>query len=298
MYLNPRIAMPYRALAQRCPPAAQPLIPGQEEEALEFLEQRPVHTVYMRGQIRDNGVVSRLNRGRFFAYRNSDSKLEGIALIGHAMLMETTSERALAAFAQEAHNCSFAHMMLGEEEKIELFWKYFATPGQQPRRLCTELLFELRNTPVSIKGVPDLRQATLDDLALIVPVNASMVFKESGVNPVKVDFDGFCERLARRIEKGRVWLWAEGGQLIFKLDVLSQTPETTYVEGVFVAADKRGFGYGKRCMAQMAANLLPATRSICLLSNESDTGSHHFYWKSGFVQSARYETIFLKSSSY
>jgi tRNA modification GTPase len=70
-----------------------------EAETLDFLSQRPLHTVGLVGFIRDNGLVSERNRGTFYGCRNRQGKLEGVALIGHATLMETTTDRALQAFA-------------------------------------------------------------------------------------------------------------------------------------------------------------------------------------------------------
>ena len=59
-------------------------------EMLAFLAVRPVQTVVMSSFITDNGVESELNRGKFFAYRNADGKIEGIALIGHTTLVEAS----------------------------------------------------------------------------------------------------------------------------------------------------------------------------------------------------------------
>ncbi len=71
-----------------------------KDEILDFLSQRPIHTVCMAGYIRDHGVVSDLNRGTFYGCRDEEGSLEGVALIGHAILLETQSEEALKAFAQ------------------------------------------------------------------------------------------------------------------------------------------------------------------------------------------------------
>ncbi len=53
----------------------------QEREVLTFLAERPVHTVIMAGFIRDNGLVSPLNRGTFYGYRDHTGRLRGVALI-------------------------------------------------------------------------------------------------------------------------------------------------------------------------------------------------------------------------
>src|ERR1700680_3163326 len=73
-----------------------------EREVLAFLSARPIHTVYMSGLIRDNGMVSPLNRGAFYAYRNAQAKLEGVALLGPKTVIESHNTRAFEAFAKLA----------------------------------------------------------------------------------------------------------------------------------------------------------------------------------------------------
>src|SRR5687768_9820315 len=79
-------------------------------EVLAFLAERPLHTVIMASFIRDNGLVSPLNRGTFHACRNTEGRLEGVALIGHAILIEVHTDEALAAFARLAQECTRAHL--------------------------------------------------------------------------------------------------------------------------------------------------------------------------------------------
>src|SRR5215475_9592481 len=103
-------------------PIVSKLTSEYETEVLEFLARRPIHNVGMIGFIRDNGLVSEINRGTFYGCRNRSGELEGVALIGHATLMETKTERALEAFADLARKCGRKHMIMGEQERIETFW--------------------------------------------------------------------------------------------------------------------------------------------------------------------------------
>ena len=84
---------------------AQQLPSSARDEVLSFLQVRPLHTAYLSGIIRENGLVNDLNRGSFYGYRNCLGQLEGVALIGHATLMETTSDEAIQAFAKAAQGC-------------------------------------------------------------------------------------------------------------------------------------------------------------------------------------------------
>ncbi|HKQ99565.1 MAG TPA: GNAT family N-acetyltransferase [Pyrinomonadaceae bacterium] len=270
------------------------LTAGREDEVLAFLSARPSHTVFMMGMIRDNGLESSFNRGTFYACRDAAGQLQGVALIGHATLIEARTEAALQAFARIAQNCQRTHMIMGEMEKVETFWNYYAEGGRSPRLSCRELLFEQR-WPVEVReAVRGLRRATLADLELVMPVQAEMALAESGVNPLEADPLGFRVRCARRIEQGRVWVLVENGRLVFKADVISDTAEVIYLEGIYVAAEERGKGYGLRCLSQLSRQLLARTKSVCLLVNELNKTAHSFYQKAGYKMAGLYDTIFLQ----
>jgi predicted GNAT family acetyltransferase len=265
-----------------------------EKEVLAFLSERPIHTVALVGFIRDNGLVSPLNRGAFYGCRNRRGQLEGVGLIGHATLIETHTDRALEALAEVAQKSTTAHLIMGEEERIDEFWTYYSEGGQEMRRACRELLFELR-WPVQVREeVPELRLATFVDLDLILPVHAQMAFDESGIDPLQKDSIGFRKRSVRRIEQGRTWIWIQDGKLMFKAEIVSDTPEVIYLEGVWVSPGKRCQGYGLRCMSQLARTLLPRTQSICLLVNDKNKEAHQFYTQAGYKPRGIYDTIFLK----
>jgi ribosomal protein S18 acetylase RimI-like enzyme len=261
-------------------------------EVLAFLEKRPIYTAYLSGIIRDNGLQSHLNRGTFYGYRNQLRQLEGVALIGHATLMETLSDQATQAFAKTAQRCKGVHLIMCEENRTDKFWSYYADEGQEMRHACRELLFELR-WPLEVSQVSNLRLATFHDLPLLIPVHAEMALEESGIDPRQQDAAGFFERYGRRIEQGRTWVLTEGGKLQFKAEVVAETPETTCIEGVWVNPQARRQGYGRRCMSQLARMLLGRTKSICLFVNDENEDAQRFYKHAGYHLRTVYDTIFL-----
>ena len=271
----------------------QPLKVGQEAEVLAFLGERPLHTVIMAGHILDNGLESPFNRGSFQASRDDEGKLEGVALIGHATLIETRSEEALASFARFARTCPTAHIIMGEVAMMDQFWRHYACLGQAPRRFGRELLLELHRPPESFESARELRLATLDDLDRVMLVQAKMAFAESGINPLEADPVGFRSRCARRIERRRVWLWVEDDRLIFKADVISDTPQAIYLEGIYVDPEERSQGYGTRCMSQLGQNLLTPTNSLCIFVNVESRRARVFFERIGFKIRGCYDTVFM-----
>ena len=276
--------------------AVQTLTNEHESEVLEFLAVRPVHTVFMAGFIRDNGLVSPLNRGTFYACRDPKGRLEGVALIGHATLVEARTEGALAAFARLSQDCPSAYLILGEQENVERFWSHYSETGCTPRLVGRELLFERRWPVPQDDQVQGLRPANIYHVAEVLPVNAEMAFEESGVNPMDADPMGFLSRTIRRIEQGRVWVWIENGRLIFKADVMADTPGVVYLEGVYVDREERRKGYGQRCFSQLCRSLLVPGRSVCLLVNEENRDARAFYERAGCKLVGHYGTIFLNGT--
>jgi predicted GNAT family acetyltransferase len=276
--------------------AVSELAETDRNEVLAFLAERPVQTVCMAGFIRDNGLVSKHNRGTFYGCRNSEGRLEGVALIGHATLIDARTARAMQEFGLVAQGFQQTHMILGEKDKVEEFWNYYADDGQEMRLACREMLFEVRRAMEMNEDVAGLRRATLADLDQIAPVQASMAECESGINPLAVDTEGFLARCARRIEMGRVWVLVEDGRLIFKADVQADTPDVVYLEGVWVNSAERGKGIGRKCMRQLCQDLLTHTKAVSVLVNEKHERAHTFYRMCNFKMRGVYDSIFLHQS--
>ena len=274
--------------------AISELCRAEEPEVMDFLSARPLHTVFMAGLIRDNGLLSPQNRGSFYGSRGRLGQLEGVALIGHATMVEAHTENALIALARVARNCQSAHLIRGERKAVNTFWQYYSDAGHEPRLICRELLFELKEAPQSPSHNPALRAATSSDLEKVLAVNSSMAFEEGGTSPLQRDPNGFRNRTARRIEQQRIWVLIEDNRLIFKADVVSETPEVTYLEGVHVHPEERGKGNGTRCLRMLCSKLLATTQSICLTVNHQNKKVVGFYSKAGFQLHSHYETIYLR----
>jgi uncharacterized protein len=273
---------------------ARPLGNESKTEALQFLGARPLHTVVMSSLINDHGLESEFNRGTFYGHRNLAGALEGVALIGHTTIVEARTDAAMRAFARVAQDFRRAHVIVGEQESVARFWSFYAVAGQPLRRLCRETLWELNEQPVVCNNTGNLRTANLADLSLIVPAHAAMAREESGVDPLQIDREGFRSRCRRRIEQGRVWVCVEDGKLIFKADIISDTSDVIYLEGICVRQSDRGKGLGSLYLAQLAQRLLARSKSISVLVNCQRPGAARFFQKLGFVPRSLYDTIYLQ----
>lgn len=274
--------------------ACQQLKSGDEPEALRFLAQRPIHTVFVATLLRDNGAESPNNRGTFYVCRNPAKKIEGIALIGHATIVEACTDHAVAAFAQLAAHTQHAHLIRGERNTVENFWKHYSEDGQKARLVCREMLFEKTDQAPAFEPVAELRPATLEEAEHVASINALLASEERDSDPRHSDPAGFRARIERRISQNRIWIWMRGGKAIFKADIIGDTPEMIYLEGIYVNPDDRRKGYGKRCLLQLYSNLARQNRSVCLTVNQRKADAVAFYVRAGFKCHSEYETIYLR----
>lgn len=272
----------------------QPLKENDEAETIRFLQERALHNAVMSGFIRDHGMESALNRGTFYGAREENKRLQGVALIGHATFMDARNDAVINEFAQLAQAFPRIHMVLGENKPIEQFWRSYADGGQPLRRRCREMLLEVNEVAPHLAPVPELQPATLANLNHIAAVQAALAHQESGTNPLTLDPSGFLLRCRQRIERERVWAWIHDGQLIFKADLISETPEVIYLEGIYVNPNDRNKGLGARCTTQLARQLLNRARSIVVLVNETRADALRFFQGVGFVARGVYQSLFLE----
>ena len=268
---------------------------GHQDEVLAFLAGRPIYTVFMSGLIRDNGLVSFANRGTFYGCRDRDERLTGVVLIGSKTIIEAHDDATLDVMARLIPNNLTSHLVRGEQQQIEYVIDQYAAIGRKPRQICKELLLEQTAPAAGVLAAPELRLAHAEDLDAVVSINAALAYEESGLNPLLNDARGMWARTARRIDQGRVWNLVEQGELIFKGDIISETPQTVFVEGVYVQPHARRKGYGLRCMTQLACNLLGRYASICLVVNEDNLRGRRFYEKLGYEVRSDYSTAYFSA---
>lgn len=279
------------------PPVTTQLLKNNDAaEALHFLEERARHNVVMSGFVRDNGIESELNRGMFYGSRDENNRLQGVALIGHATFIDARREIVIPEFARVAQNFPRIHMVLSELEIVEQFWRAYAPAGQPLRRRCREVLFELNQVDENVEPVRELQPATPADLHQVAAVQAALAYQESGVSPLQKDRAGFLLRCQQRIERHRVWTLIRSGEVIFKADIISETPDVIYLEGIYVNPNYRNKGLGSRCLMQLGRGLLNRAQFIVVLVNENRTNAHRFFQRAGFVASSVYDTLFLAPS--
>ena len=274
-------------------PVVSSALPGTEERILSALSCNSLTNTIMAGFIRDNGFASLLNRGQFYTCRDEKNQLEGVALVGHTILFEAFSDRAIQAFAGLARRQNSTHLLMGEHNAVERFWGHYAGKDESPRLVCPILFLKRAEQFSEQAEVPSLRPAGREDLEQVVHAQAAMAFEISGVDPLKSDPAGFRERYLKRIEKKRVWVVIENDRLLFKADIIADTPEDVYVEGIYVSPGERGKGVGGRCLIGLGRVLMARGKAIYLFVESQNTRTKSFYLKLGFTVAGQYDLLYF-----
>ena len=163
----------------------------------------------------------------------------------------------------------------------------------QPRLTCTEALFDISFPFAVQKSDWELRNADMSHLIAVAEAQAEVAFIECGVDPMLKDREGFLKRVARRIEQNRVFVVTDGDELVFKADIIAETDNVIYLEGVYVSEKYRGQGIGSKCLSSLALDLLNRVEHICMLSNVDFEGAHKSFIKAGFKNTDHCTTLFV-----
>jgi uncharacterized protein len=273
--------------------SASALAAKDQDEVLAFLTLRPIHTVFIAGLILDNGLESPLNRGEFYGYRNQQGELEAVALIGQKTVIEAQSEEAFEPLMTLALAHPRLQLIRGEEKLMEFLLDHLKGMARAPRLVCRELLLEQTSVREGFEPVEALCNATLRDTEQVMYINSAMAFEESGTNPLKRDLRGMTERTKKRIERGRVWVLAKAGRIIFKAEVISVMPQAVFLEGVYVHPQERGRGVASRCLTQLGSILLKRTPSITLVVNQENRRALSLYQKLNYQFRGPYLTAYF-----
>jgi predicted GNAT family acetyltransferase len=183
-------------------------------------------------------------------------------------------------------------LILAQEQQIDRFIEYYADALYNCTAIDRYWLFNHCGPLHNRNPLADVRLATINDLELIVWAHNQCGIEETGVDGLALDAEGFTARCARRIKRGRTWVWIDNHKFMLKLDVITATREVAYLESLWVHPEERGKGYGSRFVNQVSERLLKDSASICLLAQETNTTARLLYQKAGFEVVDSYRAMF------
>jgi predicted GNAT family acetyltransferase len=267
------------------------LTEADREEALALLSDDPIGAVHMIGMLEDYGVIHAAHRGQFYGYFEND-KMAGVALLGHSILIYG-KKASLPYFAKAIMEAKASgHVIFGPRKQVESFWTSLKKLGWQTR-LVRDFHWFVSPRSTQLPKSLQLRKAGLEDSQVVADAQAEMAFEVSGIDPRVSDGESFYQRVAERIRRGRVWVKIEDGKLVFKADLVNQTSETAYLEGIWTSPEYRDKGIATECLSELVHRLLYSGSIPCLVVEAHNEAAKKVYSKVGFRRQEDYQARYL-----
>jgi GNAT superfamily N-acetyltransferase len=250
------------------------------DRILEYTAEDPVERVFLED-------VARRGVGRFTGIEEA-GRLVALCHVGANVV---PSGRGCDAFA-DATARSGARMLIGEQGAVTELWEAVRgrvaavredRPGQP--------VYVIESPPEP--GGTGLRDATLEDLDVLVPACAAAHEVELGVDPLRRDPEGFRWRTRAQIEEGRSWLWEEDGIIRFKSEASAWTPAAVQLQQVWTDPAVRGRGYAAAALRDLIRLLLERVPRVCLFVRAENDAAIRLYDRVGMRHVLDYRSVLL-----
>jgi ribosomal protein S18 acetylase RimI-like enzyme len=250
----------------------------KRDQILRFCSQDPVERVFLED-------VARRGLGRFIG-ASENGELRALCHLGVNVV---PSGEGCGAFARDAAKAA-PRMLIGEARAVSELWEAAGALLPRPREdRPGQPVFVLREPPSA--GDTGLRQATLDDLELLMPACAAAHEEELGLDPLHRDAEGFRWRTRSQIEEKRSWLWVEGRTILFKAEASAWTPHAVQLQQVWVDPDVRRRGYGARGLSDLCCLLLEQVPAVCLFVRSDNAAAIRLYEAVGMEHVLDYRSL-------
>ena len=254
------------------------LVEPTVEQILAYCAEDPIERVFLED-------VARRGFARFRAVEDENG-LEALCYFGANIV---PSGRGCEVFAGDAA-ARGARMIIGNERAVTDLWAAARSVMPRPRE-------DRPGQPVYVIDEPPapdssgLREATLDDVDLLLPACAATYLEELGVDPLQHDPAGFRRRTVAQIEEGRSWLWVEDGTILFKAEASAWTPRAVQLQQVWVDAKARRQGHATRGLSDLCRLLLERTPTVTLFVRPENEAAIRLYERVGMRRVASYRSV-------
>jgi uncharacterized protein len=257
------------------------LIEPTVEQILAYCAGDPIERVFLED-------VARRGFARFRAVEG-DGGLAALCYFGANIV---PSGIGCEAFAGEAA-ARGARMIIGQERAVSDLWSAAGSAMPKPRedRPAQPVYVLNKSFGGSDPVKTGLREATLDDVELLLPACAATHYEELGIDPLQRDAVGFRRRTIAQIEEGRSWLWAEYGTILFKAEASAWTPQAVQLQQVWVDPEVRRQGNGKRGLSDLCRLLLEGTPTVTLFVRPENEPAIRLYESVGMRRVASYRSL-------
>lgn len=256
------------------------------------LDEDPVGSCMVAARIGADGVEPDCIGGELWTRRGAE---ESLCFAGANLIPLRGESADLNVFADEAMSVSRrCSSLVGRAELVMPMWQRLE-PVWGPARDVrdNQPLMALDRLP-SCAIDPDVRRVRPDELDAYLVAAIDMFIGEVGVDP-RIGDGGrsYRRRVAGLIAAGRAWARFDGGTVIFKAEIGSQSPNVSQIQGVWVHPEYRGRGLGTAGTAMLAGVIVGTGRIASLYVNSFNAVARATYARIGFSEVGTFATVLL-----
>ncbi|CDO10732.1 DUF4081 domain-containing protein [Mycolicibacterium cosmeticum] len=258
----------------------------------EVLDADPVGACMVACRVLDHGVDPNAIGGELWTRGRA---AESLCYAGANLIPLRGGLDDIAAFADKAlsapRRCS---SLVGRAELVLPLWRRLEAGWGAARDVRDDQPLMALSGPPQCALDPAVRPVRMDELDAYLVAAIEMFIGEVGIDPRMGDGGrGYRRRVAGLIAAGRAWARFEGGEVVFKAEVGSQSPTVGQIQGVWVHPDWRGRGLGAAGTATLADAVLRGGRIASLYVNGYNHVARGTYAKIGFTQVGTFATVLL-----
>jgi uncharacterized protein len=276
----------------------RPLDRDDESLALAALDRNPVRDVFIASRILHDGALTSLGPSPLWGAFDG-GQLRGMLHVGPNLVPATDDQGACEALATSAGGLYPTRMVVGERVAVELLWSLVGSGYPAPREVrrrqyvyAVEPGRLLHDPHGKAPGLARLAERSDEDQVL--RLSAAMYTEEMGENPMARDPDGYRRRVRMLTARGWTYVYEQGGELQFKMDVGCASRRTAQIQGVYVPPALRGHGVGTTAMAACCALAFDRHPNLSLYVNDFNVPAIALYERIGFRREPYdFQTIML-----
>lgn len=256
-----------------------------------LLDQDPVANVYLRSELRlaaSEGLALGAPWVSWWGVE-AGSGLRALLLGGSLVVPWIPDPADAELLARALPHLPRLRLMIGPAPSVRALAaaaaRHRPTEARDPQPVMV-----LDHAPAVPPDAP-VRRAGPADLDRLVRASAAMHREEMGVDPLALDPGAWRRRMSTLIERGWSYVWSEGGEILFKVELSAWTPEVLQLQGVWTDPRVRRRGLATRGLAAVCALLLRDVPLCSLYVNAYNAPALGLYARLGFRQAGDFATL-------